>query len=343
MKRMLRALLAATLIVLAAAQPAVADLPDPVLFRVRLELGDVAQVREWLAAGLSPEFMGDQTGTGLMIAAWEGNVALMEVFVTYGADINKTNALGEQALLHAAWRGNLDAVKWLVEHGAQLNREPPSWTALHYAVFAGREQVAQYLIERGADINARSTNGSTPLMMAAYEGREQLARRLIALGADTGVKNDHGEGVLEWAMKHREFGIARMVSDRQQFAAAASLPKESWGEPVRSVPVDPAPDAAPRKADAPLVRQKSASAREIERLLDVRNVLAAKGMTSSVTALDRQIAALRAKREPDSGSATTLEISASRSAPRNQQARLVTRKGAKPSAPVTKARRRTSR
>ena len=45
-------------------------------------------------------------------------------------------------------------------------------------------------------------------------------------------------------MKQR-LGIARLVSERQQFAAAANLPKESWGEPVRSVPADPAPAAGP--------------------------------------------------------------------------------------------------
>ncbi|MBI2960398.1 MAG: ankyrin repeat domain-containing protein, partial [Betaproteobacteria bacterium] len=162
------------------AQPARAELPDPVRFGVRMELGDVAQAREWLDAGLPPDFVGDRIGTGLMIAAWEGNIALMELFVARGADVNKTNAAGEQALLHAAWRGKLDAVKWLLAHGARLNRGPLQWSALHYAVFAGYEEVAEYLIGRGADINARSTNGSSVLMMAAYEGREELARKLVA-------------------------------------------------------------------------------------------------------------------------------------------------------------------
>jgi hypothetical protein len=31
--------------------------------------------------------------------------------------------------------------------------------------------VVDYLLERGADINALSSNGSTPLMMAAREGQ----------------------------------------------------------------------------------------------------------------------------------------------------------------------------
>ena len=48
-----------------------------------------------------------------MIAAWEGNLPMMELFVSRGADINRTNKVGEPAILHAAWKGRLDAVKWL--------------------------------------------------------------------------------------------------------------------------------------------------------------------------------------------------------------------------------------
>ena len=302
MKQTPRVLLAAVLVILALAQPALAQLPDPVRFRVRVELGDVAQAREWLDAGLPPDFLADRIGTGLMIAAWENKLALMELFVARGADVNKTNAIGEQALMHAAWRGNLDAVKWLLAHGAQVNREPLQWTALHYAVFAGRDEVAQYLIERGADINARSTNGSSVLMMAAYEGREQLARKLVALGADRSVRNDRGDGALQWAMKYEHLGIARLVSGPQQFAKAANLAREPRGEPVRSLPV--------AQAQAP------AAPGEIERLLGVRGILTARGMIDALEKLDREIAALRAKPVLDRRPAAVLEISASRSAPR---------------------------
>ncbi len=298
-------------VVLALAQPALAQLPDPVRFRVRVELGDATQVREWLEAGLPPDFLADRIGTGLMVAAWEGNIALMELFVARGTDVNKTNAIGEQALMHAAWRGNLDAVKWLLAHGAQVNREPLQWTALHYAVFAGRDEVAQYLIEHGADINARSTNGSSVLMMAAYEGREQLARKLVALGADRSVRNDRGDGVLQWAMKYEHLEIARLVSGPRQFAAIANLPKEHWGEPVRSLPL--------AQAQAP------AAPGEIERMLGVRSILAARGMTDALEKLDQQIAALRAKPVLDRRPAAVLEISASRSSPREQDVRLITR------------------
>ena len=230
----------------AASQPRAAFVPpDPARFGNHLELGDIAQVRKWLDAGLDPDYLADRIGSGLMIAAWRGDVPMMELLVARGADVNKANALGEQALMHAAWRGRADAVEWLLAKGARINNEPMRWSALHYAVFAGHAEVAALLLERGADINARSTNGSSVLMMAVYEDHEQLVRQLLSRGADRSVKNDRGDGALEWAFKFKRLAIARLVAAPQEFAAAASLPKAQWGDPVRSQPAAAAPSPAP--------------------------------------------------------------------------------------------------
>jgi hypothetical protein len=224
------------LLVTAAGQ-ARAQLPDPVRFGVAIEMGDMRAARAWLDAGLPPDFLADRIGSGLMIAAWEGNIPMMELFVSRGANVNAVNANGEQALLHAAWRGRTDAVRWLLDRGAQINREGLAWSALHYAVFAGHTDTAKVLIARGADINARSTNGSSPLMMAAREGRDDLAQMLVGLGADTRIRNDWDEDALVWSMRHGNVKIARMVTTPEQFAAAARKPADAWGEPVRSKPV----------------------------------------------------------------------------------------------------------
>ncbi|MCU0805843.1 MAG: ankyrin repeat domain-containing protein [Burkholderiales bacterium] len=218
-----------------------AELPDPVRFGIAVESGDVRKVEAWLDEGLPPDFVADRIGTGLMIAAWEGNVPMMALFVKRGASINRVNKDGEQALMFAAWRGHVDAVRWLLDHGAQINRIGLQWSALHYAVFAGHEKASKALIARGANINARSTNGSTPLMMAAREGHEDIAALLVNLGADTTVKNDWGEDAFVWAMRNKQPAIAKLVGSPERFAAAARSP-ESFGEPTRS-------QAAPSRLD----------------------------------------------------------------------------------------------
>jgi len=289
--------------------------PDPATFGNRLESGDIAQLRAWLDAGLDPEYLADRIGTGLMIAAWRGDIPMMELLLARGADVNKANALGERALMHAAWRGHADAVKWLQAKGARIDSDPMQWSALHYAAFAGHGKVAILLLDLGANIDARSTNGSSALMMAVYEGHEQLVRQLLARGADRSLKNDRGDGAVEWAFKFQRLAIARLIETPQEFVARANLPKAHWGDPVRSQPAAIAP---------PAQEPPDQAAVQIEELMTMRNVLAVRGLTDAVAKLDRRIAALRAQRaRAQRGTpAAILEISASRASPDDQNVRL---------------------
>lgn len=290
----------------ACAAPISTNLPDPVRFGAVMELGDAAQIRAWLDGGLDPNFVADRIGTGLMIAAWTGNIALMELFVTRGADINRTNSFGETALLHAAWRGQAEAVKWLLARGAKVNREGAEWSALHYAAFAGHGETSQLLLERGADINARSPNGSTPLMMAIHEGHEEMAGYLIKRGADRKVRNERGDTALDWAVKYNRTAIAKLIGSADELAAAAAQAKNA---PVTHSQWEPD---------------------SVEELLRIRRILEARGM--SLNLIDQRINALRTRLAASQvGGAQkpkrvpVLEITAKRGAPAQQGMRLIYR------------------
>jgi hypothetical protein len=282
-------------------------LPDPVQYGVAIERGDVKAVRAWLDDGLPPDYLADRIGTGLMIAAWEGNLEMMELFVSRGANVNRTNANGEQAVLFAAWRGHLEATRWLLERGAQLNRRGLQWSALHYAVFAGHEKVAQFLLERGADINARSTNGATPLMMAAREGRERLATLLLERGADAAMRNDVGDDAFVWAMRNKHPHIAKMIGSPERVAAAAREP-ESFGPQTRSQP-------APARIDELLAEMRRASA-EGRLTLELQSAY----LVAVRELRQAQAAAAEAARQE---APKALEIRARRGQPGREQAVLV--------------------
>ena len=100
-----------------------ASLPDAVEFGRVIELGDVAKARAWLDAGLSPDFEGKPIGTGLMIAAWNGKLPMMAHVVEGGADINQSNALGEQGQLNEAWKGKCAAEERLLTNEAMAKRD----------------------------------------------------------------------------------------------------------------------------------------------------------------------------------------------------------------------------
>lgn len=243
------------------AAPASAEFPDPVAFGWAVESNDVKKVTAWLDEGLSPEFQARQIGSGLMIAAWKGNIPMMSLFIERGANPRRANANGEQPLQLAAWNGHMDAVKWLLEHGAAINREGNYWGALHYAVFNGHDELAKYLIERGAEVNARSPNGSTPIMMAARENREDLTKVLLESGADTRLQNDWGDTALTMAMRYDHYRVGKMISSPEEFAIAVKAPKETFSEPVRSA-------AAPNAIEELLrqIREAEAEGRPSEAL-----------------------------------------------------------------------------
>lgn len=217
-----------------------AGLPDPVRFSVRLEVGDLAQAKQWLDEGLDPDFEGALIGTGLMIGAWEGNIPLMELFLERGADLHRVNRFGETALMLAAWKNHAEALRWLLEKGARPNRGARQWTALHYAAFAGHAALIDDLLAAAADVNARSTNGSTVLMMAAREGHDDLAKRLLAAGANPALKNDFGDDAVAWAMRQGNYEIAKAIAGTTNFAALARA-EAGRPPPQRSIPI---PDQA---------------------------------------------------------------------------------------------------
>lgn len=238
-----------------------AALPDPMAFARIVERNNVEQVRSWFNEGLDPEFVGAEIGTGLMIAAWNGHIPMMALFIEHGANPRRANRNGEQPLQLAAWNNHVEAVKWLLDHGAVLNRDGNYWGALHYAVFNGHTDLARYLISRGADVNAKSQNGSTPIMMAAREGRDELAKLLLSAGADLTARNDWGDSALTLAMRYDHYHLGKMIATEEEFAVAVKAPKETHGEPRRSA-------AAPSEIEEVLrqIRDAEAASQPTEEL-----------------------------------------------------------------------------
>ena len=68
-------------------------LPDPVEFAWIVERGDIKRVTTWLDEGLDPEFQGSQIGSGLMIAAWHGNIPMMALIVGGSNPVNDFDQL----------------------------------------------------------------------------------------------------------------------------------------------------------------------------------------------------------------------------------------------------------
>jgi ankyrin repeat protein len=130
-----------------------------------------------------------------------------------GLNLEARNPAGETALMLAAIRGHLDLVQRLLERRAQVNQ--PGWTPLHYAASHDGEQalpITQLLLERHAFIDARSPNGSTPLMLAAHYGRREVVELLLREGAEPLARNQQGLNAIDFAMLARRADVAEAIA-----------------------------------------------------------------------------------------------------------------------------------
>ena len=119
-----------------------------------------------------------------------------------GVDPNRTNTLGQTALMIAAENGDAETIQALLDAGAKMDAaDPEGATALHVASQWGHTNAAARLIAAGAKLDATNRAGRTPLDVAVWEGREELAQQLRALGAPGSVVESKALGALSGTVR----------------------------------------------------------------------------------------------------------------------------------------------
>ena len=117
------------------------------------------------------------------------NVEMIELFIKYGAQVDRSGAL-----IVAAQYGKLETVRCLIAHGANVNliqwtdtmifkRPDQVESALHRAVKGDHEAVVALLLGNGADVNLEDANGKTSLDLARDMENDSLVRLLREYGS----------------------------------------------------------------------------------------------------------------------------------------------------------------
>ena len=98
----------------------------------------------------------------------------------------------------------------LLAKGAKVQR--PGWSPVLYAASAPEPQALALLLDKGAPVDARSPNGTTPLMMAAKYGSERSVELLLSRGADPGAVNDRQLGAADFARQAGRDALAERLA-----------------------------------------------------------------------------------------------------------------------------------
>src|SRR4051812_43974900 len=183
--------LRATAFVVAAllsAGPAMAVTYDSVDFFRAVNVDNADAVARMLAAGLDPNQLDPRGQPALILALQTESLKVAKVlWDARGVQIDIRNHAGETPLMMAALKAEVDAANALVAHGAAVQKD--GWSPLHYAATGGSAAIVKLLLSKGAALEARSPNGTTPLMMAARYGNEEAVDALLAAGADRTASN----------------------------------------------------------------------------------------------------------------------------------------------------------
>lgn len=119
-----------------------------------------------------------------------------------GVDVNFGDARENRTpLMIAAANGNIELMKLFIEKRTAVDAvDKNGTTAVYYAILRNKPAATELLIEQKTDVNHKSTTGLTPLMGAARFGRAGIIPLLLKAGAKVNEQNESKITALHFAV-----------------------------------------------------------------------------------------------------------------------------------------------
>lgn len=202
----------------------------PLLLAVYCRLGEVVEA-------LCRRGVDTSIGCPLWAALESEQEDTASVLVSHGADTDCWSPGPEgylQTLLHRAIDDNQqDIAQFLIRSGCDLNapkRPGPggaggeearnNCTPLHLCCEWGLEQVVQTLVEHGANVNARDSDGKTPIHIAVQNQHTQIISLLLCHpNIDLSLRDKKGMSPFATALTVRNNKAAEAILERLPTAA----------------------------------------------------------------------------------------------------------------------------
>jgi ankyrin repeat protein len=233
---------------------------DPALHELvaAIKAGDADDVSALLADGAYFDSMDGPDHVLLPIAAKEGQLAIVQLLLDAGADVNSTmdgrapdREFSEApALLHAAAWGHLDVVELLLANGAKPNEAEASFgeVPLHYAAHYNHADIVNALLDNGAAVDVRRQgDGTTPFHWAIINNSIEAAEALIDGGAHVNlVEEQAGLSPLILLFSSTQVNVNDTIRLLLDAGADVNIASE-WGTtPLMYAESSPAPGRAER-------------------------------------------------------------------------------------------------
>ena len=223
------------------------------------KLGQLARVKELIAAGAPVDAVDRRGFTPLMWAAAGGQIEMVRLLLEAGAAADRRASDGTSALMLSSANGFADVVRALIARGANVAAARGGATAQQLAAARGHAATAallaqaeglgvrllqasneghdaavRQLLALGAPANVTDERGATPLMFAARNGDLGIVQFLLSRGADPQLRDAQGQSVFEWAERSPETGrhVIVFLTDRGVARTAARTQAANASPPV---------------------------------------------------------------------------------------------------------------
>ena len=207
--------------------------------------GDVTEMKSTLPRGFSVDSRNTTGRTPLMNAALNGNVQAVKSMIKRGADPSLTDYIGWNMLHYAAEGGDTDiislihthlpniesktgeghtplmvaalcgklhAVKWFLEKGATVACEDKrGWNTLHHAASGGDTDIISLIHTHLPNIESKTGEGHTPLMVAALCGKLHAVKWFLEKGATVACEDKRGWNTLHHAASGGDTDIISLI------------------------------------------------------------------------------------------------------------------------------------
>lgn len=158
--------------------------------------------------------------------------ACISALLDAGADIEQTDKRQATPMMIAASNGNLPVLKLYIARGANLEaRTEYSDTALHTAALGGKNSCVRYLLAHGADMTAKNDWGQLPVMSAVLGGRRQCVAIFTEFWKSS-LNNTNPSYLREYTMRDRHvpFDINDTISMLQDLRVDINSPFRLAGD-----------------------------------------------------------------------------------------------------------------
>lgn len=175
---------------------------------------DYAAAKKLLQGGANVNDSDALGNNGLFYALSTQNSAIIHLLLENNINCNSRNKNGKLAFLYAVDKGGISTITTLLNAGASVNKpDSEGMTAELIAVRKRNGALLKFLESKGADLSSTDAKGNTLLHIAVKNDDIISAKFLLENGCDIYATNDAGVSVLDLMKKSRHGGIRALADD----------------------------------------------------------------------------------------------------------------------------------